>query len=143
MANQLTEKDWEYSKRQIEKALKRGAAVVSYNQVAKLAGLTQDRTRKTFKRYPELDELRRGTLKRLKTLAVGNLVTIMEDEEHKDHFQATKMFLTRYKTELDEVLESQKEDMIVNTNVIEGEEGTSISIHFAPQNKNTASEEDE
>lgn len=123
--NKLSDQELEYSKKRLEVVLKRGGVIVSKTKAGSLAGLTRRRTMMVFDRFPELEELRKESLKKIKTTAMQNIVDIIEDKDHKDHYAATKEILRKYKTEFDEVLEAN--DLEGGGNL----EGASISITFA------------
>jgi len=134
MANELTDKELEHSKHLVEKVLRRGMAITSKFTLAELAGLRYERVKLLFDTYPELEVMRKKGLKRMTGQAIENLSKILNDKDHKDHFQATKHVLTKYKTELDEVLEPQ------DSTIFKVEDGPGrISITFS---KNTSEPEE-
>lgn len=123
--NKLSEAEVAHSKKLVEKVLTKGMAITSKITLAKLAGLRYERVKNLFIMYPELEEMRKATLTHLVDKAMDNLVSIVEDPSHKDHFQATKHVLTKYKTELDTELERQDSESI---QVRSEDEGFSITF---------------
>lgn len=67
--------------------------------------------------------------KTISDIASDNILDIVNDPTHPQHFQASKYILSTYKSDLDEVLESQTEsEMNIN---VGGESGASpINITF-------------
>lgn len=64
--------------------------------------------------------------KTLTDLAADNIQDILEDPNHKDHFQASKYILTKYKSDFDDTLESQAEEGMQ----IGSGDGKSVTIKF-------------
>mgnify|MGYP003637807109 FL=1 len=67
--------------------------------------------------------------KTISDIASDNILDIVNDPTHPQHFQASKYILSTYKSDLDDVLESQQEsEMNIN---VGGESGASpINITF-------------
>lgn len=133
----LKQADYEYSKRQIEKELKKSVAFSSKRNLAKKAGLRWEHFKDVYVMYPELELLRQEGLRELSHKVVDNFTKVLLDPEHKDHFQATKMFLNRYKSSLDGIFEErdQKElTAVIGESDPEGNKRV-IQLTFKPQDK--------
>lgn len=67
--------------------------------------------------------------KTISDIASDNILDIVNDPTHPQHFQASKYILSTYKSDLDEVLEDKAgEDISVNLG--EGSKGSPITIKF-------------
>jgi len=64
--------------------------------------------------------------KTLTDLAADNIQDILEDPNHKDHFQASKYILQKYKSDFDDSFESQQDEGLQ----IGSGEGKSVKITF-------------
>tara|TARA_R110002126_G_scaffold50551_2_gene139210 strand:- start:1857 stop:2264 length:408 start_codon:yes stop_codon:yes gene_type:complete len=71
--------------------------------------------------------------KTISDIASDNILDIVNDPEHPQHFAASKYILTTYKSDLDEVLEDRNgDDIQVN---IGDSKGSPISITFGSAKK--------
>lgn len=127
--NKISEADWEFARNKIDKTLKSGKAVFTKRDLAKVAGLTEDRTYRTLDRYPELEEARLQLAKDIPNIAMQNIVNILTDENHPKQFEASKEIIKRYKTKLDDIAELAKDDGLALDFNQDGKGG--FTINFA------------
>lgn len=120
--NKISDKDLAYCRGEIEKVLKKSMVFPSITAVAKAAGLTFDRTKLMLERFPDLEQKRKDSLKGLTGMAVENITNVLKDENNPNNFAASKMILSKFKSELDEVLETK------DTLTIGAGQGITVSI---------------
>ena len=77
--------------------------------------------------------------KTIKDRAADNIQKIIEDPSHPQHFQASKFILTTYKSDLDEILESQDAESIIE---IEGGDSGASPMIIRFGKKKTEKEEE-
>lgn len=117
----------------IKAALEAGA--ISYVDISNATGLTVNNVNALLNPRHGNTELRGLYLKNLmslKTVATQNLITAISDPAHPKHWEATKTFLSKYRTELDEVLDKTTDEIIITPSV---NSVASMEITFAHQNK--------
>jgi hypothetical protein len=124
----ITPEELEKRALDIDAAIEAGA--LSYTKISKVTGYTLTNINTVFKKKPELHKKYKVALMSVQLQAVSNMVDIIMDQDHPKNFEATKSFLGKYKTELDEVFEQgDPTSFELNT-----PNGCPIQINFTPQN---------
>ena len=110
------------------------AGMISRKDICKVTGLQMHELANLFtkdrKVYGEY-VVRRKTIS---DIASDNILEIVNDPEHPQHFAASKYILSTYKSDLDEVLESQDEES-VSISVGGESKANPITIKFGKDKK--------
>ena len=100
----LPAKEKEKRRYLIETALEDGSAI-SYRELVKATGLTKRQVEYTMQKNPELHDKFKKNLARLKITAANNLTEFLGSEDEKIRLDATKFFLSKWKSSFDEVFQ--------------------------------------
>ena len=105
------------------------AGQISRKDICKATGLQMHELANLFTQDREIYGHYVVRRKTISDIASDNILDIVNDPSHPQHFQASKYILSTYKSDLDDVLESQQEsEMNIN---VGGESGASpINITF-------------
>ena len=105
------------------------AGQISRKDICKATGLQMHELANLFTQDREVYGEYVVRRKTISDIASDNILDIVNDPTHPQHFQASKYILSTYKSDLDDVLESQQEsEMNIN---VGGESGASpINITF-------------
>lgn len=139
----ITEQELDKRQRRVEDAI--DAGILSYPRIARAAKITVPNLQAVFKKRPEVHKRYRVALLAIKSYAESNLVEAIMDTKHPKNFEATKLFLARYRVDMDDVFEkadNTPSDMEIN--VIpnaDASKGTSVKINFSCQSKGIKEEE--
>lgn len=122
--------------RLIKAALKEGTTTVT--QISKATGITRSIIHGIFKEYRELHAKYVVARKMVVDKAADNIADIIDDQEHPNNFAASKFVLQRYKSDLDEHLESQDDNEITAEVEVEnnGEGNGGVKIVFTTKRSN-------
>lgn len=82
------------------------------SQICKATGLTMMQLRNLFDANRELFAKYSNAKRLIVDQASDNLHSIVNNPKHPKHFEATKFVLTNYKSEMDDILESQDSNEI-------------------------------
>lgn len=88
----------------IETALDEGKAI-SYKDLVKSTGLTKRQVEYTLQKNEELHHKFKKNLARLKITAATNLTEFLEHDDEKIRLDATKFFLSKWRSDFDEMFQ--------------------------------------
>ena len=110
------------------------AGVITYKNLCKYCSITESILQCTFKANPSLHKKYKVALIAVKHKAADNIVTAVMDSDHPKNFEATKLFISRYKTPLDEVFEPVTNEISIDSEDAPTGTKAKITINFTPQN---------
>lgn len=110
--------------------------ITQYKKITEITGLTENQLQLVFRKRPALHEWYKVKLKALKNKVVDNFVSAISDDENPNQWDATKLFMKKYKTPLDDVFESNENSEFS----LKGGEVSGVKITFSNQNKNKEDE---
>lgn len=64
-------------------------------------------------------------------IASDNVAEIVNDPHHPQHFQASKYVLEKFRSDFNETLDKNDDELIVNVDGMESSAGSSVSIVFS------------
>lgn len=120
------------------------AGILSYRKIAKAAGLTVPNLQTTFRKRPDIHKKYRVALLSIQAYAESNMIEAIMDPDNPKCFEASKIFINKYRIEMDEVFEKTGDDVPdVEVSVGKSEaqvEGSTIKISFSSQSKKNKEE---
>lgn len=119
----------------IELAIESG--VLAYKKICKTTKLTEAQLQKAFRENEELHKKYKIALLVVKNKAANNIISMVMDDAHPKNFEATRLFVTRYKTTLDEVFEPQTQQIESDVDIDGTPGGVKVNIHFTSQSNST------
>lgn len=137
----LTEEELDIRAEEIKGALEAGA--LSYTAISKHTELTIKQIQDVFEKRIECYAFYRRCIMRNKAIAADNVLSFMGDRDHPKCWEATRFFASKYKTELDDIFQRDRDDEVqVSVDLKDKQnEGNKINIIFSSQSKK-ANEED-
>lgn len=121
------------------------AGILSYTRLAKAAKITVSNLQWVFRKRPEVHKKYRVALLAIQAYAESNLVEAIMDPKHPKNFEATKLFMGKYRIDMDSVFEKVADTPSdIEVNVIpnpDESKGTTVKINFTSQSKRSQEEE--
>lgn len=109
----------------------------SRREICKATELKTWELNEVFAKDRELYALYKVRLKSIASMATDNIVEILNDPNHPQHFQASKLIYQDFKTEIDEVLEPKANELEIQVPTTTDRESTSppVVIKFSTKKK--------
>lgn len=125
----------------VKLAIELGA--VSYKRISVTTQLSIQQIQNLFKKFPDLHDIYKRAVFEVRLHAAGNIMEAIMDGDHPKNFEASKFFITRYKTPLEEQFERNDQDETTHVVTVENTEKGSnkINISFSSQSKRTKIED--
>lgn len=126
----LPDKVWDDRKASVAAALEQGC--LTNKEICDMTSLKIYQLNGVFKKFPELKVAHKMVAQDVGAQAVSNLAEIIMDTDHPKNFEASKLFITRFRTEMDETQERQDGDS-VNVDFSKGESTGRLNISFTAE----------